>query len=243
MLKPKVIGITTYNLNRDRDLFYVINSVYTENFMKIYAKYNISLVFLPPYKDFIKTYSEICDGFIFNGNDKHVNPALYGMERSKFIPESDICTVRCGFELELCKVILDKNKPFLGICGGMQVLNVCLGGTLTQYIPEEYNTEVNHSQSSAKRSFVHEVSVKNGTMLHNIVGNDRIVTNTSHMQAVKKPGNGLIINANCTKDGVPEGIELSGHKFCLGVQWHPEFNVKSSDFNIIEALARAVANS
>ncbi len=188
----------------------------------------------------IDHYLEICDGIIVNGNDKHIDPNLYGEERSPHIKPSEICKNRCFFELELVKKCVKINKPLLGICGGMQTLNVCLGGTLTQYIPAEYSNSLNHAQSKYKKSWAHRVKISPNTLLSKIVNKDEILTNTSHIQAVKKIGNGLIVNAISAADGVPEGIEFPQNKFCLGVQWHPEFNVQSSDFAIFERLAQSL---
>jgi putative glutamine amidotransferase len=111
--------------------------------------------------------------------------------------------------------------PLLGICGGAQAINVALGGPLIQDIKTQVDGAVEHQQSANKRSGGHLVQVSRGSLLHRIVGRRSMEVNTTHHQAIKIPGRGLIVNA-VAPDRVIEGIESTRHTFVLGVQWHPE---------------------
>ena len=145
---------------------------------------------------------------------------------------------RTQFEWAITKGCVDAGKPILGICGGEQLLNVILGGTLIQHIPDSIENALEHEQENPRDQPGHAVTVRAGTLLHKIVGKDVVNVNTAHHQAVGTPAPGSIINAT-TKDGVIEGIELPSHPFCLGVQWHPEYHVDSSDSMIFDAFVNA----
>jgi putative glutamine amidotransferase len=127
--------------------------------------------------------------------------------------------------------------PILGICGGQQLLAVVLGGTLIQHIPDTIPTALPHEQTTTHDLPGHEVEILPGTLLHRLVGRNNMQVNTSHHQAVKSPGNSTI-NA-LAPDGVIEGIEDGSKKFCLGVQWHPEYLVDAGDQAIFAALIAA----
>jgi putative glutamine amidotransferase len=128
--------------------------------------------------------------------------------------------------------------PVLGICGGQQLLNVVLGGTLIQDIPDEVPGCVAHRQPNPRDEPGHTVRVIAGTLLHRITGAAGLAVNSAHHQAVKEPGPGLVINA-VAEDGVVEGIEDPRRRFCLGVQWHPEFEINEADRRIFQAFVEA----
>ena len=159
------------------------------------------------------------DGIILSGGNFDIDPSYYGEKALNQLgvmkPE------RTAFELELTNRALDKNMPILGICGGEQAINVCLGGSLYQDIRTQVTGAEEHEQSGRKEAGGHMVTITAGTRLHGIVGNDRLEVNTTHHQAVKTPGKGLVVNA-VASDGLIEGIESTQHDFVLGVQWHPE---------------------
>jgi putative glutamine amidotransferase len=130
---------------------------------------------------------------------------------------------RDQMELRLTREAFTRGIPVFGICRGMQVMNIAQGGNLIQDIPDETKTLLVHadSDSSSRQNLVHEVSVQEGTLLHRILGMDRVGVNSFHHQAVKDLGKGLIATA-WADDGVIEGIELPDSRYFLGVQWHPE---------------------
>lgn len=163
-------------------------------------------------------YYMLCDGFLFcGGND--ISPRLFGEDLLTDKGRTDTKTDL--FHLSFMKYVLSTSLPVLGICRGMQVLNIARGGTIWQDIHLQEGTFQNHMQSSARRSDVsHRISCSQNSMLYNICGNF-VETNSYHHQCVKTVGQGLKITALAT-DGVIEALEDMSHPFLIGVQWHPE---------------------
>ncbi|MEE2705029.1 MAG: gamma-glutamyl-gamma-aminobutyrate hydrolase family protein [Pseudomonadota bacterium] len=174
----------------------------------------------------IKNYIELIDGLIISGGDFDVNPKFFGekdLHHSVKLKES-----RTKFEFEITKKFLKKNQPILGICGGEQLLAVCLGCSLVQHIPDEYKNPLEHEQKNPRNETSHEVSIRPGTKLYKIIKQSVISVNSAHHQSVKDLPEEVAINA-IAPDGVIEGIEHQKHKWCVGVQWHPEFTITKSD--------------
>lgn len=159
------------------------------------------------------------DGLLISGGNFDIHPSLYGEKPIKELGE--IKEERTEFELNLTRLALKRDLPLLGICGGAQALNVALGGTLYQDIATQLTEAIEHQQSKKKRIAGHRIQVRSGTRLAKILGRPFLEVNTTHHQAVKRLGTGLVINATA-EDGLIEGIESSRHSFVLGVQWHPE---------------------
>jgi len=134
--------------------------------------------------------------------------------------------------------LAEAGKPLLGICGGQQLLNVALGGTLIQHIPDEVPGALAHEQPNPRDQAGHEVQVTANSLLHRICGAGRLAVNSAHHQAVGAPGDGVRVNA-VAPDGVIEGIEAPDRRFCLGVQWHPAYAVSAGDPAIFAALIAA----
>jgi len=180
------------------------------------------------------------DGLVLTGGAFDVDPALFGdgarHQTVTVKPE------RTGFELAITKAALEADMPILGICGGEQLLNVALGGTLIQHIPDEVPGALAHEQPNPRDEPGHEVAIVPGTKLHGIVGCDRLAVNSAHHQAVKETGPGLTVNATAP-DGVIEGIEDAGRRFCIGVEWHPEFELSDGDSRILRALIEAAGGT
>jgi putative glutamine amidotransferase len=128
----------------------------------------------------------------------------------------------------------------LGICGGQQLMNVALGGTLIQHIPDEVAAALAHEQPNPRTEPGHKVRVAKGTLLHEITGTEELAVNSAHHQAAKDVGAGVVVNATA-EDGVIEGIEHPGYRFCLGVQWHPEYLISPGDGRILAAFVAAAA--
>ena len=146
--------------------------------------------------------------------------------------------LRTSFETEVLRSALGRNMPVLGICGGQQLLNVVLGGTLIQHIPDEVNGGIAHEQPNIRTEAGHTVRVEKNTLLHRICGADELSVNSSHHQAVKTVGPGVIVDA-IAPDGVIEGIEDPRYRYCLGVQWHPEYSISVGDQRIFDAFVEA----
>lgn len=191
---------------------------------------------LPHEPDQASDYLELIDGLVVTGGAFDVDPALFGAgERHPTVITKDR---RTAFELAVTRGAIEKDLPVLGICGGQQLLHVVLGGQLIQHIPDEVPEALAHEQPNPRDEPGHSVAVKSGTLLHRIVGCDRLDVNSAHHQAAKGEPEGIRINA-VAPDGVIEGIEATDRKFCLGVQWHPEYGVSSGDAAIFKAFIQA----
>lgn len=184
----------------------------------------------------IDHYLSLMDGLVITGGDYDIDPSLYGAPTQH--PTVKCKPTRTRFEIAMVEESLRKNMPILGICGGQQVINVALGGTLIQHIPDEVDGCLAHSQSHPCTNPGHNVKVLKETLLFDIVKTEEIPVNTSHHQAVKEPGRGVVINA-LAPDGVIEGFEVPEYKFCLGLQWHPEFFATPHDKVIYKAFLEA----
>lgn len=191
---------------------------------------------LPHEPDQAEDYLDIIDGLVITGGAFDVDPSIFGAgERHPSVVTKDR---RTAFELATTRGALARDMPLLGICGGQQLLHVALGGTLIQHIPDEVPDALAHEQPNPRDEPGHSVSVLPGTLLHRIVGMDALDVNSAHHQAAKDASDQLIINA-VAPDGVIEGIEAIGKRFCLGVQWHPEYKVSAGDGAIFQAFIGA----
>lgn len=192
-------------------------------------------VALPHHPELAAAYLDALDGLLVTGGAFDVDPALWG--GGTLHPKVTLKPGRTDFELAATRIALDRDVPILGICGGQQLLAVALGGTLIQHIPDEVPGALAHEQPNPRTEPGHEVAITPGTLLARIVGTARMAVNSAHHQAVASAGSGAV-NARAP-DGVVEGIEAPGHRFALGVQWHPEYAVDPRDPNILSAFVEA----
>jgi putative glutamine amidotransferase len=176
------------------------------------------------------------DALIVTGGAFDVSPALYGASDTH--GSVTLKQGRTDAEMALLRGALDRDMPVLGICGGEQLLAVALGGTLIQHIPDVVEHALPHEQPNPRHLAGHAIAVVPGTLLNRIVRAQTMSVNSSHHQAVRDPGAGVTVNATAP-DGVIEGIEDPSRRFCLGVQWHPEFHIDQGDRRIFEALVEA----
>jgi putative glutamine amidotransferase len=192
-------------------------------------------IMIPYHAELIDQYLSFCEGFIFPGGEYDISPSYYGEKPDpKTSASSD---ARTNFEIELMRKVLKKNKPLLGICAGEQLLNVVLGGTLYQDISSCINTKINHKPGGETSQNRHFIDIKENSLLHKIVGKDRYKVNSHHHQAVHKLGEGLVISAK-SEDGIIEAIERPQSHFCIGVEWHPEYEKNAEDSKLIKALIK-----
>lgn len=155
-----------------------------------------------------------CDGLLLPGGGD-MDPKFYGQERIPACGEPNL--LRDVAEPLLLRAFLAADKPVLGICRGIQVMNAVLGGDLYQDIkPFEHLPHNNHWAK------VHTVTVRRGTLLSRILGQDTVLVNSQHHQAVDRVAPGFTLAA-LSEDGIVEAIEKPDARFCLGVQWHPEW--------------------
>lgn len=155
-----------------------------------------------------------CDGLLLPGGGD-MDPKFYGQARIPACGEPNL--LRDAAEPLLLRAFLAADKPVLGICRGIQVMNAALGGDLYQDIkPFEH---LPHNGHWAK---VHTVTVRRGTLLSRILGQDTVLVNSQHHQAVDRVAPGFTLAA-LSEDGIVEAIEKPDAGFCLGVQWHPEW--------------------
>jgi putative glutamine amidotransferase len=195
-------------------------------------------VALPHEPDAADAYLDRLDGLVVTGGAFDVDPALFGAgTRHPSVVTKDR---RTAFELAVTRGAIARDMPVLGICGGQQLLHVALGGTLIQHIPDEVPGALAHEQPNPRDEPGHSVAIVAGTLLHRIVGADTLEVNSAHHQAAKDAPVGLVVNA-VAPDGVIEGIEAADRRFCLGVQWHPEYEVSAGDRPIFEAFVLAAA--
>jgi putative glutamine amidotransferase len=174
-------------------------------------------VLIPPQAENVDELLESLDGVLLAGGED-CDPAVYGEERHPTVEPMD--HRRQSSDLTLAARAYERGVPLLGICLGMQVINVVAGGTLVQDIQSEHPDAMDHASEPSERSR-HEVDVDPGSRLATIIGAGRKEVNSSHHQAVRTPGSRLKVTAKAP-DGIVEALEDPQHPFCLGVQWHPE---------------------
>jgi putative glutamine amidotransferase len=169
------------------------------------------------------------DGLLVAGG-RDVDPSLYdeAPHDQTDLPDHR----RDRFELLMIRAAIDADLPFLAICRGMQVLNVARGGTLIQHLPDRLGNE-SHRPDPVKPT-THDVQISAGSKLAGLFGETALVPSYHH-QAINRLGTGLTTVA-WTEDKVIEAVELTGHRFGLGVQWHPE---EADDARIFEAFVNA----
>lgn len=257
-----------------------------ENYFASVSRFGAMPIGLPHAPEQAEAYLDLIDGLVVTGGAFDVPPHLYG--EASVHEKVSTKAQRTDFEWAVTKGAIDRNMPVLGICGGQQLLNVVLGGTLIQHIPDAVQGALAHEQPNSRDEPGHTVRIVEGTLLYAILssplrgerlsaspfsgrsakrggvksldnhphpsafakasagenpppsrGRELIIdVNSAHHQAVAKPAPGCIVNA-LAEDGVIEGIEYPAHPFCLGVQWHPEYDVTEADGKIMQAFVKA----
>jgi putative glutamine amidotransferase len=174
---------------------------------------------------------ESVHGLLLTGG-ADVDPARYGEERQSTV--SAIDPRRDEFEIDLIGRAVAKGVPVFGICRGLQILNVALGGNLLQDLSSQTSTTLEHSKPSPLCAIAHEVWVSRGSVLASLMPEklaeaDSCAVNSRHHQAVKRVADGFEVTATAP-DGVIEAIEHRGLPFCVAVQWHPENFWRTGEF-------------
>jgi putative glutamine amidotransferase len=173
---------------------------------------------------------DLLDGLILAGG-ADIDPDAYGAERhaetAGTVPERD------SFEIALTRRAFERDLPVLGICRGMQLMNVARGGTLLQHLPESHGHHEHRRNPGSFDGADHDVRLQDGSLAARAAGETTHGTKSHHHQGVDRLGEGLEVTGWSTLDELPEAIELPGSRFALGVQWHPEADETS---RLIEAL-------
>ena len=187
---------------------------------------------------------ERLDGLLLaGGND--LAPELFG--ESPISELGEVNPLRDQLEMRLVPIARETGMPVLGVCRGIQSMNVAMGGTLWQDLPSQYRSAdgqppMAHSQKRPDHYPSHSVRIQEGTLLHRIAGADDLLVNSFHHQAIKDPASALTVTA-VSPDGVIEAVEVPSHPFFIGVQWHPElfFDRDEKAFALFKAFVNAAA--
>ncbi|MDT3701168.1 MAG: gamma-glutamyl-gamma-aminobutyrate hydrolase family protein [Thermincola sp.] len=167
-------------------------------------------------------YIRAVNGLILAGGGD-VDPAYFNEEPHPHLGE--ITPNRDRFEIMLIESALRKKMPILGICRGIQILNVACGGSVIQHIPAVVKKPLKHSQSAPRDHATHRVFIEKSSLLAQILQSDSMWVNSFHHQSAGTPAAGFNVSA-ISNDGVIEAIEHPKYRFVLGVQWHPECMLK-----------------
>ena len=189
---------------------------------------NGGVPYIIPVTDDVEVLRQITaqlDGIIFTGGEDFA-PAYFGQEEHDKLGEVNV--TRDTYDLTLFKLAKDRNIPILGICRGLQLINVAMGGTLYQDLPSQKPSDINHRQDEEGTIATHSVSIVEGSMMHQILGQKEVQVNTFHHQAIEKLAPGLKI-VGWANDSVPEMIEAYPSRQIIGTQFHPEIFTANGD--------------
>ncbi len=219
MTQPRpLIGITSASIVIDGKRY---NRMYAKNAEAI-ARAGGLPVYIPTHLDetTLRELYERLDAVLFPGGPD-VDPKHYGEERHPRTIQID--HGRDELELTLARWQMEEDRPTLGICRGHQLLNVALGGTLVQDIPDEIGTPIGHDQEDSlpRSRRAHLVEITPGSRLASILGTTQVEVNSLHHQSVERAAPGTVITA-LAPDGVVEAMEVPDKHFMISVQWHPE---------------------
>lgn len=234
IMKKAIIGITTFNERREKGRYNAINYDYIKSIREVGG-----IPFIIPLdedKDNISDYIEIIDGLVLSGGED-INPKYFGEEPNLNIGEID--GNRDKFEFELFRKAIQKNIPVLGICRGLQVINVAMGGSVYQDIDTQVeNVILHHFKGVSRQEMTHKVFLKKDTIFSKIFNNkEYIYTNSFHHQSIKKVGKNLEV-LGYTADNLVEALISKEYpqNLILGVQFHPENLTKIDNFSKIFQL-------
>lgn len=184
---------------------------------------------------------DLCDGILFTGGHD-INPSRYGESQRERCGVT--CSLRDQQEYYLIERAMDADKPMLGICRGIQLFNVFLGGTLYQDLQTENPSRIVHCMQPPYDKIAHEVSIVEGSKLHNILKTERLGVNSYHHQAIRKIALDLTPMAYAD-DGIVEAVSVDNRHFAIAVQWHPEFSFRTDVHSqaIVKAFVDAAAEN
>lgn len=179
-------------------------------------------------KDELIQLDKFIDGYLFTGGHD-VNPNMYNEKKS------DKCGIPCDARDRLERLVFDiaekNDKPILGICRGIQIINALMGGTLYQDLPTEHKSDTEHHMTPPYDRIQHYDNVIEDTPLFELTGKEKIGVNSYHHQAIKELAESLEPMA-VSEDGLIEAVSGKNRKFLWAVQWHPEFSYKTDDISL-----------
>jgi len=214
-MNQPVVAITTKRVTNTNVISISLNEFYVKSINK--AGGIPLLVPVGTRKEQIGALSSRVDAFLLSGGGD-IDPNEYkGKAHSKV---DGVDPDRDDMEFEIINIARKHSIPLLGICRGCQVMNVALGGTLFTDIADQYQTDIQHSNTDFNK-IIHTNTIQKGTKLSTIISSSTIHVNSLHHQGIEHTGSGLIVNA-LASDGFIEGIELAENGYFQGVQWHPE---------------------
>lgn len=208
-----------------------------DNYSAVVEKAGGLPVLLPHNPELALDYALRLDALLVSGGGFDIDPKFYGAAERH--PSVRLKERRTAFEWRAMEGMIAAGKPVLGICGGEQLLAVLTGGTLIQHLPDEVGESVKHKPGGDASRPMHCVTLTGPSRLADLAkGAEELGVNSSHHQAVKSVGKSVRITAKAP-DGVIEAIELDGHPFAIGVQWHPEYHVSAIDGPLLAAFVAA----
>lgn len=227
-----VIGLTTYRQQTKSGVWDIPASFLPAGYVEAVTRAGGIAVLLAPQPvddDIAQQVIARLDGLVLTGG-RDIDPAAYGQQPHPATEEPG--PQRDAWEFALLRCALRRGVPVLGICRGPQLINVALGGTLHQHLPDVVG-HTDHRVADATFAS-HTAEIVAGTRLGRLLG-ETVQARCYHHQGIDEVGAGLIVSARC--DGVIEGIESAGEDFVVGVQWHPEEDL--DDLRLFTALVDA----
>jgi putative glutamine amidotransferase len=180
------------------------------------------------------------DGLILAGG-ADIDPSSYGAEPH---PKTRRTVLeRDRSEIALARRAIDRDMPVLGICRGMQLINVALGGTLRQHLPDLVGHDDHRRNPGSFDNSDHDVQLQAGSLAARAAGEELHGTKSHHHQGVDDLGEGLVVTGTSAVDELPEAVEIPSCRFVLGVQWHPEADEKSRVIGALVEQARECRDS
>jgi putative glutamine amidotransferase len=238
-MKRPVIGITTSQMNMGDDKTNYLSSEYITAIcdaggapILIPGEYPV---------DHLDEILGICDGILLSGGGD-IDPNLYHGENHRRV--SNVYRERDALECGLARQAARIDLPVLGICRGLQIMNVALGGTLYTHLPVQFGMKINHQvpDTYEDECLAHQVDIMEGTRLYAILNKNSIQVNSHHHQAIKNLAPELRVTAR-SSDGLIEGIEHPTLRYYIGVQWHPEsIQELEEEKSIFASFIAAVSN-
>ena len=235
MTTKPVIGIT---LDIENEPSYAHEPWYAlrENYCSAVTQAGGLPMCLPHEVTAVDDYLDQLDGLIISGGMYDIHPELYG--EAKIEGELVTKDTRTEFELALAKEALARNIPLIGICGGMQILAVIKGAKLIQDIRQEVEGSQEHMQPLPHDVPAHTVNFIPGTKAYHLFGKEKVSVNSVHHQAVKDLSPEIMVSA-MSEDNIIEAIEIPSQRFCLGFQWHPEYQISEGEKKVYLAFIEA----